>query len=122
MARYFPFVHVPRPLIKYRWHDRNLSKEPDALAYNAEKTLREHGDRVPADIRSQVEERVAALRRALEGSDISQIRSAMRDLEQAMLRIGQALYAATGQPTGGGPSGGQPPSDGGTVEGEFREV
>lgn len=36
MARYFPFVHVPRPLIKYRWHDRNLSKEPDALAYNAE--------------------------------------------------------------------------------------
>jgi len=36
MARYFPFVHVPLPLIKYRWHDRNLSREPDALAYNAE--------------------------------------------------------------------------------------
>lgn len=36
LARYYRFVHVPRPLIKYRWHDRNLSKEPDALAYNAE--------------------------------------------------------------------------------------
>jgi molecular chaperone DnaK len=105
-----------------RREEIELRNQADTLAYNAEKTLREHGDRVPADIRSQVEERVAALRRALEGSDISQIRSAMRDLEQAMLRIGQALYAATGQPTGGGPSGGQPPSDGGTVEGEFREV
>ena len=36
LARYFEFVHVPAPLIKYRWHDRNLSQEPDALAYNAE--------------------------------------------------------------------------------------
>lgn len=35
-ARYFEFAHVPLPLIKYRWHGRNLSQQPDALAYNAE--------------------------------------------------------------------------------------
>jgi len=35
-ARYFSFVHVPFPLLKYRWHGRNLSQQPDALAYNAE--------------------------------------------------------------------------------------
>lgn len=36
LARDYRFVHVPRPLIKYRWHGRNLSAEPDALAYNEE--------------------------------------------------------------------------------------
>ena len=35
-ARYFRFAHVPVPLLKYRWHDRNLSQQPDALAYNAQ--------------------------------------------------------------------------------------
>ena len=35
-ARYFEFVHVAVPLLKYRWHDRNLSRQSDALAYNAE--------------------------------------------------------------------------------------
>lgn len=35
-AHRFDMVHVPVPLIRYRWHDRNLSQQPDALAYNAE--------------------------------------------------------------------------------------
>ncbi len=36
LALYYEFVHVPFPLVKYRWHGRNLSAQPDALAYNAE--------------------------------------------------------------------------------------
>ena len=35
-AKYYDFVHVERPLLKYRWHGSNLSQQPDALSYNAE--------------------------------------------------------------------------------------
>ena len=42
----------------------------DSLAYQAEKTLRDLGDKVPADVRSEVEGKVAAVRSALQGQDV----------------------------------------------------
>ncbi len=101
----------------------------DTLVYTAERTLREQGDKIPADLKQELEGKIAAVRSALQGSDASYMRSATQDLSNTMQKIGSAVYGQGGAPPppGGdsqqqGP--GAPPggSEEGTVEGEFREV
>jgi len=93
----------------------------DNLAYTAEKTLREVGDKIPADLRGEAEGRVAALRSALQSGDAYQVKGAMEELEAALQRAGQAVYSHAG--TGAYPGGEHQGGDGsGTIDGEFREV
>ncbi|MEW6034056.1 MAG: molecular chaperone DnaK [Chloroflexota bacterium] len=98
----------------------------DNLAYSAEKNLRDLGDKVPANLRQEVEGKITAVRSALQGQDVDRIRSAAQELSEALQRVGAAVYQQAGPPPGGpGAQGGpQPPprGDEGTVEGEFREV
>jgi molecular chaperone DnaK len=97
--------------------------QADGAAYQAEKTLRDLGDKVPAELRSEVEGKVAAVRSALQGTDSAQIRSAAEELTESMQKIGQQIYQDAGAAAGGQPGeGGQQPGDSSTVEGEFREV
>ncbi len=95
----------------------------DSMAYSAEKTLRELGDKVPADVKNEVEGKVAAVRSALQGQDVTRIRSTTQELSEALQRMGATMYQQAG-PTEPAPEsqGGQEPPDEGTVEGEFREV
>ena len=90
----------------------------DSLAYTAEKTVREHGDKLPADMKQEIEGKTAALRSALLGQDVSGIKSAMQSLSDTIQKAGSAVY---GQPGEGAPQGPETPDEG-TVEGEFREV
>jgi len=99
----------------------------DTLAYTAEKTLREQKDKIPSDLNQEVEGKVAAVRSALQGTDIGSIRRAVQELSEAMQKVGAAVYGQQPPP----PPGEEPPSEGeppgkeegeGTVEGEFREV
>ena len=101
----------------------------DTLAYTAEKTLREQKDKIPADLNQEVESKIAAVRSALQGSDINSIRQAMEELSNAMQKIGAAVYQQQPPPPppgGEAPPGGETPpgkeGEEGTVEGEFREV
>jgi len=97
----------------------------DSLIYNTEKTLQEHGERIPAEIKSDVEQKLAALREVREGEDAERITSALTDLQRAAQKIGESLYAAGGPEAAGVGAQGQPgynPPDEGTVDGEFREV
>jgi hypothetical protein len=70
-------------------------------------------------VRSQVAEKSAALKRALDANDLNGMRSAMQELQQAMLAVGQAAYGG-GNGHAGGESG--TPTPEGAVEGEYREV
>jgi molecular chaperone DnaK len=106
----------------------------DNLAYAAEKLVRESGDKIPEDLRTQVENATKELREALTANDTARIGTAVTALETAMQAAGQAVYSAQEQAEDGaapsgtpGAAGGQPGSQGpqgpgGTVEGEFREV
>ncbi len=99
----------------------------DSLAYQSERTLRDVGDRVSPTVRSEVEEKIKAVRDALSGSDTARLQRATTELEQSTQRIGQEVYgqpgaAAGAGPASGGPSGQPPGSEPGTVEGEFHEV
>ncbi|MBI4201017.1 MAG: molecular chaperone DnaK [Chloroflexi bacterium] len=95
----------------------------DTLAYNAEKVLRDNKDKIPEDLQKEVNEKVAALRSALQGKDLAALNSAITDLQMSLQKVGTAVYSQTGAPgpgPGQGPQGDNPP--GGTVEGEFRET
>ncbi len=115
---------------RQRREEVELRNQADNLAYQTERSLRELGDKVPADVRSEVEGKIAAVRSALQSDQINQVRSAMNDLAMAAQRIGQAVYGSGPQAGAGpegpaGPQGGPSPSgpgEEGTVEGEYREV
>jgi len=106
--------------------------EADNLAYQAEKALRDAGDKVPADVKSDVEQKVAAVKDALKTDDTEKIKSAADALRQSSTKIGEAMYkadqAAQSQPAGepeGEPAGATAGTDGAkkddTIEGEFKE-
>jgi len=94
----------------------------DSAIYKAEKALREQGEKAPADVRSDVESKVSALRTALQGKDVNEIRRRTEELDMAVQQIGASMYEQAG-PTTPPPSEEEKPPEGGeTVEGEFREV
>ncbi|MCK4402828.1 MAG: molecular chaperone DnaK [Dehalococcoidia bacterium] len=100
-----------------------IRNSADSLAYTAEKTLRDYGDKIPADVKQEIESKIAALKSTLQGKDINSIRNAMQELSQAMQKVGASIYQQPGQPPSGesGPSG-KKPGEEDTVEGEFHEV
>jgi molecular chaperone DnaK len=94
----------------------------DNLAYQAEKTLTELGDKVEQSDREAVEKAVADVREALKGDDLAKIKSTTDVLMQAFQKVGQAVYArqqAEQQTASGSGGEGQEPSGGeDVVEGE----
>ncbi|MBI5564463.1 MAG: Hsp70 family protein, partial [Chloroflexi bacterium] len=107
--------------------------EADTTIYQAEKSLRDLGDKVTSADRDKVEARIRDLKSAMNGDNVQQIRSLISDLQQATMAIGQAMYQGDG---GGstGPRGGPqpdrpdrsdrptPPNGEDVVEGEYRQV
>jgi molecular chaperone DnaK len=94
----------------------------DSMAYQAERSLQDVGDKISPSLRAEVEEKIKAVRDALAGSDVTRVRSAADDLERTMQRIGQESYSQAGTTAGDGASGGGTGGESGTVEGEYREV
>ncbi len=105
-----------------RREEVELRNAADNMAYTAEKTLREQGEKVGADLRGQVEAKIAAVRSALQGSDVAQIQRSTQELSEALQQVGAAVYQqAEPPPEAEEPPPDKPPEEG-TVEGEFREV
>jgi len=81
--------------------------QADTMAYTAEKALKDLGDKVPAATRSDVESKIQAVREALKGSDLAEIRRTSDALSQALQQLGSAAYQQGGEtPPQGGPQGG----------------
>jgi len=111
--------------------DRNRG---ESLAYNAEKLLSEHGDKIPDDLKEEVNTKVSSLRESLQGQDLTQIKEFTEDLQSSLEKVGQAVYSQTGgqpDPQFSGDANFNHASDDedlsedpkeDTVEGEFREV
>ena len=103
--------------------------QADSLVYSTEKLLQENADKVPADLKAEVEGKIAALKTAVNANNVAEMQTAMADLNSVMQRLGQAVYGqpgggatpgAGGDRPGGGAADAGPDAD--TVEGEFREV
>ncbi len=102
----------------------------DAAVYTAEKTLRDLGDKVPADIRNEVEAKAAALKGILDTGSVEDLKHKTEDLGQSIQKIGASMYQ---QPGGtpppdmgdtGGTGGSSGPTDSGgedVIDGEFTK-
>ncbi len=109
----------------------------DHLAFQAEKALKDAGDKVPAEMHTDIEGKVKAIRDAIATNDDAAIKSAHDALQAVISKIGEAVYAGTGAGAGGGPAepgngDGAATGDGGAaggaahgddvVDAEFKEV
>ncbi len=69
-----------------------IKNSADALVYATEKTLRDLGEKVPADIKKEVEEKVQALRKVKDGDDTDAIKRASEELSHVVQKIGAEMY------------------------------
>lgn len=100
-----------------------VRNQAEASVHAAEKTLRDFADKIPEDVKQRTNERIEAVRKALEGTDTDTIKQSMEALSQELQTIGQSMYQST-------PEDGQapPPPPGGdasgedVIDGEFTEA
>jgi molecular chaperone DnaK len=113
---------------KKRKEEVEVRNNADSAVYQSEKMLRDLGDKVPADVKAEIEPKIAALKTAMGGRDVADIKLKTEELGQSMQKIGEKMYqqqpGGATPPPGEEPGGGQQPPPGGsdTVDGEFREV
>lgn len=98
----------------------------DNLIYTTEKTLREQGDKVPADLKAKAEEGIKQLQERLNSEDAEAIRKATEELGQTIQQIGASMYqepgaGEAGPDMGGGDAGPQPGGED-VVDGEFKNA
>ena len=107
-----------------------LRNQADSFVYQAEKNLKEYGDKVDASEREKIQTAIDGVKSVQNGSDAGAIRSAIETLQQAMMKLGEVMYQqAAGGAGGPGPEGAQPGagsaggpqsgSAGGPVDAEF---
>jgi len=104
-----------------RRDEAETRNQADALVYSTEKMLGELGDKVSEGVRKSVQEKVDALKKALEGKDAREIKQRMEELAKEAQRIGTEIYGKAGAAP---PPGGEPPGKGpddNVVDADFTE-
>lgn len=80
-----------------RKDETETRNQADTLIYQAEKSLKDAGDKVPADVKSEVEEKVKALREVAAGGPIDEVKTKTEELSSAMSKIGSSMNDQKGQ-------------------------
>jgi molecular chaperone DnaK len=99
----------------------DVKNRGESLIHDADKALKEYGDKVSAADKSAIEAASAALKSALEGEDVEAIKAKTNDLMQAQMKLGEAMYKAQ---QAGGPeaaAGGESAKDD-VIDADFKEV
>jgi molecular chaperone DnaK len=117
---------------KRRKEEIEERNQADSAAYRAEKSLSELGDKLPADLKGDLESKIADVRSALSTDDVARIRSAREALDQAFYKASESIYrqqgGAPGADAGPGFDGATPGAGQGqgyhddTIEGEYKEM
>jgi len=113
-----------------------LKNDAEAMTFQAEKTLTDYGDRIPSELKAELDTKIQAVREILEKDpeNVDRLRMAHEEMVQTLTRVGSSMYEAAGAPdeAAGADFGSNgaadeaeaepAPTDDATVEGEFREV
>jgi molecular chaperone DnaK len=96
------------------------------MIYQAEKVLKENAEKIPADVKSEIDAKMEVLKEAAKGSDVVALRKAMDDFNEALQKVGQHIYQETGAASSSQGSADQS-SDGDksqddVVDADYREV
>ena len=105
----------------------------DSLVYSTEKSLKEYGDDLEAEVKSNIEAALEKAKKALEGDDAAAMRTAAEELNQASHKLAEAMYAKASQqqaqdpqdpqdPTQPPPGAGDGKPDDNVVDADFEEV
>ena len=116
-----------------RREEVELRNQAEQLTYQAERVLKDLGDKVSSEDRKDVESQVSSLREALKGADIEPVRKGLASLTDVLSRVSTKAYQASsaegspngrkaGEGTGDGADEAGRPAGEETVEGEFKEV
>ncbi|HTI87853.1 MAG TPA: molecular chaperone DnaK [Alphaproteobacteria bacterium] len=109
----------------------DIRNQADALIHSTEKNLKEHGDKVDAGVRSDIEAKMKDLRDALDTAEADELKTKLEALAQASMKLGEAMYKANqeAQAASAGAAGTEGASqqseqkdDATVVDAEFHEV
>jgi molecular chaperone DnaK len=92
-----------------------VKNRSEHLAYQAEKALKDAGDKLPAELKAEIEAKVAAVRDAIAKNDDAALKTAHDALQAEIQKIGEAVYASSGGGSSSGPSGSGPEPEGGST-------
>jgi molecular chaperone DnaK len=113
---------------KYADEDRKRREEAEirnraeTLAYTTEKFLAENSEKVPDDVKSEVEESIAELKKTLEGTDTDAIQAASEKAAQVSQKMGSAIYAQAQAENAGGAAGPGPEAQAGPDDEEVVDA
>jgi molecular chaperone DnaK len=101
----------------------------DSMVYTTEKSLKEHGDKIDAVVKGDIENKLAELKKLMEGEDAEAIKKATDELAEASHKLAEAMYAKSAEGAAGGESaagtdqsGAAKPHDDKVVDADFEEV
>jgi len=92
------------------------------MIYTTEKALRDAGDKVPADVKKEIEDKLAALKQVKDGEDRDAVKKASQELAQTTQKIGEILYTASEEAKGKADEGGQGSGNSGQGGGNVKDA
>ena len=116
---------------KKRREEVDTKNNAENACYQAEKLIKDNGDKLNDEDKNEVNSKVAALREKINSGSVDDIKASMDALQQALMNVGAKLYqqnapqdgAAGQQPPYGAPNGGaQPGGDGNVYDADFKDV
>jgi molecular chaperone DnaK len=107
-----------------------VRNQADHMIHQAEKIIKDNADKIPDDVKTEVNTKLEALKSAAKGSDTNALKRQMDEFNEALQKIGQHIYQGAG--AGGGASsasaesdghdGGEKKKDEDVVDADYREV
>jgi molecular chaperone DnaK len=108
-----------------------LRNQADHMIHQAEKVIKDNADKIPADVKTEVEAKLESLKSVAKGSDTKALQREMDEFNESLQKIGEHIYKQAGSTASAAPNDGQPAAEGapknGDKEGEvvdadYREV
>merc|ERR1711869_182973 len=110
--------------------DKGSKNQADSMVYQTEKQLQELGDKVPAEMKTKVEGKLAELKEAVASGSVEGMKAAQDSLQQEVMAMGQSMYSQGGGAEGGTAPGAEgegsapppPPNDDDVVDADFTDA
>lgn len=106
---------------KKKKEEVEVRNSADSIIFQTEKFIQENKDKIKEEDKKLMEEKLEALKKIKDSADISPIRSAIKDMEEAVQKVGAAMYAAAQASADKQPSTDEAKKDE-PIEGEYKEV